>query len=78
MLDGLAADGHGVGHAIEPGLDLVEDAFVLARFRRWCSSGVERGLSAQDEQAVRFDSDRYCPSVRTHLSFGQVLASGEV
>jgi hypothetical protein len=29
MLDGLSSDAHGVGHALEPGLHLVEHAFVL-------------------------------------------------
>ena len=53
VLDGLAADGHGVRHAVEPVLHLVEDAFVFPALQALVFVGRALGLSAQDEQAVR-------------------------
>ena len=53
VFDGLTAHGHGVGHAVEPGLHLVHDGFVPPAPNLLSLSGVHWDLSGQVKHAAR-------------------------
>jgi len=75
MLNGLSADGHGVGHAIERSLHFVEDAFMLPALESLVLRGrafaLERASRTGRKIAVVVD---VVMSIGARLSLGQAFA----
>src|SRR5271168_4898576 len=75
VLDGPPTDGHRLGQAIEPGLHLVEDAFVQPALDPLvlvgCASGIEDASLAGRQIAVVI---HIIATIRADLALGQMLA----